>query len=58
MLFSSQPPMGITENPLTKSLFQVTWTEGESPIPPASEFIITQTGDFIVAETGERMITE
>lgn len=58
MLFSNFPPMGVTQNPMLKSLYTVTWTDGEAPSPPGTEFIITQTGDFIVTETGERMITE
>lgn len=58
MLYSNGVEIGVTSNPIKKSLYYITDQEGDVSPPPGSEFIISETGDFIVSEVGERMITE
>lgn len=45
-------------NPLTDSVYSQQDVELAQPIPPASDFIITEDGYFIVSESGEKLITE
>ena len=57
MLYSSWPPMGVTDNPIVECLYVIEWEDGSSGPPPGSDVMITETGDTMIAENGDRMIT-
>ncbi len=52
--------MNLTDyDPLINSPFNNSEAQGQSFPPPASEFMITETGIYMITETAlERMITE
>lgn len=58
MLYSNGLTIGVTSNPIKKSVYYVNNEDGGFLPPPGSEFIISETGDFVISETGDRMITE
>lgn len=59
MLFQiSKEPLGVVENPLTTSLFVATFDEVGFPIPPASAFRITDSGDLRITDSFDKRITD
>ena len=52
-------PIGVSNNPLIKSLFVRTFDVAGFTPPPSGSYIITEiTEDDIITETGDKMITE
>ncbi len=51
-------PMGIVNNPLANSPFSAGFDQGGIPIPPTSEFRITDAGEFRITDMGDHRITD
>jgi len=60
MLYSNgkSEPMGLINNPLTHNLYGADSDESGFPIPPVSEFRITDAGDFRITDAGDHRITD
>lgn len=51
-------PLGINHNPIVVNLYNYDESDVDHPIPPSSNFIITEDDDQIVSESGDKLITE
>jgi hypothetical protein len=59
MLFNNtNQPIGTIRNPIIKSLFTQQFEQGGFPIPPETNFRITDSGNFRITDNDNNRITD